>query len=196
MFNLSRVFCTFILMIHFTCKNETKFDTKTRVKRSKTPKISEDIIKVLGEDNEEFNALLGGDGIILKSSFSTSTADNSVWIASSVATVHKIFIDKNSNYPMQTWTGSGGGGHRTFVGKIGLIIGTTGGHVYRAGDNVPNGPVEKILTVNNPRGGTRICLVSYEIDGTDYIGGGYTSNDDKRTFSRSKLMNQIQRGSI
>ena len=45
-----------------------------------------------------------------------------------------------------------GGGHRTYVTKVGLIIGANGGHVFRAGDNVPEGEAQnyfklRMLTV-------------------------------------------------
>lgn len=177
-----------------SCENESEFRSSSKVKKIEKVVKTEDAKKgsgsdsdALGNDNEELNETLGGDGVSTSAAISTSVANNSVWVVNSNGGVYKISLDKEAGYPTQEWSGTGSGGHRTFVTKIGLIIGQNGGHVYRAGDNVPEGPAEKILQAPGAGGGTRVCLVSYQIDDVDYIGGGYTGSDGQRTFFSLKI---------
>ena len=97
--------------------------------------------------------------------------------------VTNVELDKSADYPTKVWTGTMGGGHRTYVTKVGLIIGANGGHVFRAGDNVPEGEAQKLFQAQNADGGSRICLTSYKIGNQEYIGGGYHGGGKRRFVS-------------
>jgi hypothetical protein len=162
-----------------SCDNETEFRTSSNVKRKDTS--SQNYGDVLGGD-KEFNDLLGGEGTLITTALATAATENSVWVVNSAGVVTKIELNKEADYPTKVWTGANGGGHRTYVTKIGLIVGANGGHVFRANDDIPEGNVQKLFQAKDANSSTRICLTSYKIGPTEYIGGGYYDNAGKRRF--------------
>ena len=95
--------------------------------------------------------------------------------------VNRILLDKEAGYPMKTWKGTLQGGHRTYVTKIGLIVGTNGGRIFRIDEEFPEGSdAELVLNASNAASDSRICLTSYKIDDVEYIGGGYHGGGQRR----------------
>lgn len=137
----------------------------------------------LGEDGLPRD-ILGGDGLSGELSLASSGADSSVWVVNSQGRVFRIKLDKDAGYPTTEWDGAGGGGHRTFVTKIGLIIGTTNQGIFRASDDRP-GTVEQILALDSPN---RVCVTSYSVNGTEYIGAGYERSFVQIPIDMSKPM--------
>jgi hypothetical protein len=113
---------------------------------------------------------------------------NYIWFVDSQANTRRILLDEAQGYPMVEWNGVGpGGGHRTFVSSVGLIIGQTGGRIYRADSDVKSstatatnyGPIQQIFDLS--LGGTspvgRVCVTAFKdrSTGVEYVGAGYSS---------------------
>lgn len=112
----------------------------------------------------------------------TSLTGNSIWVVTDNGNAFRIVLDKERGYPMQQWSGLGGGGHRTYVSEIGLIVGTTGDGIYRVADDVPEaGKAQKIWDMpsknyfawDNSKYQPRICATSFVVNGVAYIGAAY-----------------------
>jgi len=132
--------------------------------------------------NTDSNAASKFNGSMLVQS---SLTDRSIWVVTTDGNVNKISLDSASGYPMKTWTGAigTGPGHRTFVSEIGLLIGATGGTIYRVADDVPiAGKVQKLWAAPASDAADRICVTSFKSGGKAYIGAAYTAQRTNRKF--------------
>lgn len=176
----SKILVALGLTVAFSaCENDTEF--KTGNKRKKTSKTQNS--DNLGSE-KSYNDLIGGEGVQAMTALATSATQNSVWVVTSDGVVTKILLDKEKGYPTKTWNGTSGGGHRTYVTKVGLIVGANGGKIYRVDDDIPEGTAaQHIIDAQGADGGSRICLTSYKIGDTEYIGGGYHGGGQRRFVS-------------
>jgi len=125
----------------------------------------------------------GSANLVGSAEASNAHTENSVWVVNSGGVAHKITLDPDNNYPMKQWTGAGGGGHRTFVSAIGLLIGTNGGYIYRADDSVPVAGVAQQIYKADADSGSRTCVTAFRdpATGQEYVGAGFHKNN-KRLF--------------
>jgi len=171
---------------------DVSFNTSPSIVDSRVPGFDVD----LPEPPEDLGTPSEADGIF---DLKTSINRNFVWVVtkpSGATNVYRIELDAAKNYPMKTWVipKAFTGGLRTFVSEIGLLVGATGGEVYRIDENtpeqVPLSPIFTALASSN----SRVCLTSFKAGGVSYIGFAYFDASGRK-FTRIPI-DQSQAGKI
>ncbi len=112
--------------------------------------------------------------------FAGSVFQPQVWVVTSGNKIFRFKIDKEKTYPRTDWTipSTLGGGNRTYVTEVGLLVGKTasggnGAEIWLA--NEAFGSEAKLIDqVPDALNGTRVCVTSFKKDREPYIGYIYT----------------------
>lgn len=106
---------------------------------------------------------------------STSAASSNAWVVTRDGNVTRITMDKAQNYPTKTWTftpPASATGTRTYVTEIGLLMGVTGGYLYRADDDT--GTTATLVTqFPDAASSSRVCVTSFKSGGQKFVGAAY-----------------------
>lgn len=112
--------------------------------------------------------------IIAESPVKTSVGDNAIWVVTSAGEVWKVKLDPSKGYPSVHWSGVEGGGHRTYVSEIGLLIGQSSGKIFRVDEDVP---AESVLSpILNIGPSSQTCVTAFKIGNQAYVGAASGRN--------------------
>lgn len=106
--------------------------------------------------------------------------------------VHHIIINKASGYPLKSWKLTSKPmwhGLRTYVTEIGLLVGVTGGTLYRVSADMPETATFEPIweaarhTPVTPLLAGRICPTSYKKNGATFIGVAWTQASGTKAYT-------------
>lgn len=118
--------------------------------------------------------------------FKTTFTGNHVWVVTrNPYRVHRIALDESKSYPVQTWNlpSVGGGGTRTAISEIGLLMARPTA-LYRVDEDVPEGTeLQPIWQATGALAGARVCVTSFRHENQAYVGIAW-NKPDRRVITR------------
>lgn len=139
-----------------------------------------------GSEEEPFPGTVGSPSpttVVTKSKalvvpFASSHSQRYGWIVTTQGKVFRVDLNADSQYATVEWKIEAGGGSRTFVSEIGLIVGKNGGKIFRVDEDVPAGSmIPKVWQADDADDSSRTCVTSFLIDGVPFVGAAYTAGE-------------------